>query len=259
VHRLTITIDGPAASGKSTVADRLAQRLGYLYVDTGVMYRAVTWAALDRGYAIEDEAAVSALAEALLIEVRPPSANDGRQYDVLADGVDITWPIREAAVNRAVSPVATYRGVRAALTQQQRRLAAQGGVIMVGRDIGTVVLPGAEVKVYLDATVEERARRRHLEVIARGQPSDYQQVLADLQRRDHIDSTREQAPLSIPADAIVIDSTHMTVDEVVASIERIAQGRGAACCAPAGEEGAVGCAPAGNKGAASCAPTSRTE
>ena len=221
MNKINIAIDGPAASGKSTVAARLAADLGFLYLDTGVMYRAVTCAALDRGISIGDEAAVTRLAEALLIEVKPASRNDGRQYDVLADGVDVTWRIREADVNRNVSPVSAYRGVRAALTQQQRRIGAAGGVIMAGRDIGTVVLPNAEVKIYLDATVEERARRRHLEFLARGQASDYGQVLADLKRRDLIDSTRKEAPLSIPHDAVVIDSTHMGVDKVVAHITEI--------------------------------------
>ncbi|NLG26619.1 MAG: (d)CMP kinase [Chloroflexi bacterium] len=223
MDKLTIAIDGPAASGKSTVADLLAARLGYLYLDTGVMYRAVTWAALDRGIAIPDETAVSRLAESLLIEVRPPSVRDGRQYDVLADGVDITWRIREPDVNTQVSPVSAYRGVRAALTEQQRRIAAPGGVIVVGRDIGTVVLPSAEVKIYLDATVEERARRRHLEFVARGQEISYEQVLADLQRRDLFDSTRTEAPLSIPDGAIIIDSTRMTVEQVAQRIAEIVE------------------------------------
>jgi len=238
VGQLTIAIDGPAASGKSTVAAALAARLGYLYLDTGVMYRAVTWAALERGVPINDEAAISRLAESLLIEVKAASAQDGRQYDVLADGVDITWQIREAEVNRQVSPVSAYRGVRLALTEQQRRIADGGGVIVVGRDIGTVVLPKAEVKIYLDATVEERARRRHLENVSRGLASEYEEVLADLQRRDYIDSTRQEAPLSVAEGATVIDSTHMTVDEVVARIVELigesggrgrARGRKRAC------------------------------
>jgi cytidylate kinase len=223
VDKLTIAIDGPAASGKSTVAGLLAARLGYLYLDTGVMYRAVTWAALDRDIAISDEAAVGRLAETLLIEVRPPSVPDGRQYDVLADGVDVTWRIREPDVNMQVSPVSAYRGVRAALTEQQRRIAAVGGVIVVGRDIGTVVLPKAEVKIYLDATVEERARRRHLEFVARGQETSYEDVLADLKRRDYIDSTRKEAPLRIADGAIIIDSTSMTVEQVVQRIAQIVE------------------------------------
>ncbi|MHB0857845.1 MAG: (d)CMP kinase [Anaerolineae bacterium] len=216
--KITIAIDGPAASGKSTVGARLADRLGYLYFDTGVMYRAVTWAALDRGVAIEDEEGVTRLAESLVIEVARPTVDDGRQYTVLADGQDITWSIREPGVNRGVSPVSAYRGVRVALTAQQRRIGQAGGVVMVGRDIASVVLPEAEVKVYLDATPEERARRRHLESLARGISSVYEEVLADLQRRDHIDSTRREAPLCVASGAVVVDSTHMTVDQVVSRI-----------------------------------------
>lgn len=225
---ITITIDGPAASGKSTVGSALSERLGYLYFDTGVMYRAVTWAALDRGIAIEDEAAVTRLAQELHIEVTRPTVDDGRQYTVLADGEDITWAIRSPEVNRYVSPVSAYPGVREALTCQQRRIGGAGGVVMVGRDIGTVVLPGAEVKIYLDASPEERARRRHAENLQRGQPSDYQQVLSELRRRDRIDSTRASSPLLAADDAVRIDSTAMTIDEVVARAEELA--RGAMAC-----------------------------
>ena len=219
IKGITIAIDGPAASGKSTVGGLLAERLGYLYFDTGVMYRAVTWAALNRDIAIEDEQAVTRLAETLRIEVTPPTSRDGRQYTVLADGMDVTWAIRSPEVNRHVSPVSAYRGVRAALTRQQRRIGVAGRVVMVGRDIGTEVLPQAQVKIYLDASVQERARRRHRERLARREPSCYQDALDDLQHRDRIDSSREAAPLRPAQDAIVIDSTDMTVDEVVARIE----------------------------------------
>jgi len=215
---LTIAIDGPAASGKSTVGCRVAEHLGYLYLDTGVLYRAVTWAALERGVPIEAEDAVSELARTLVIEVRRPTADDGRQYTVLADGVDVTWAIREARVNAGVSPVAAYRGVRDALRDSQRRIGVAGGVVMVGRDIGTVVMPEADAKIYLDATLEERARRRHRENLQRGRPSGYAQVKAELERRDRIDSTRDVAPLTMAPDAVYIDSTHMTVDEVVARV-----------------------------------------
>ncbi len=218
---IAIAIDGPAASGKSTIGGLLAQRLGYLYFDTGVMYRAVTWAALDRGIPIGDEMAVTRLARTLRIEVVPPTEDDGRQYTVRADGRDITWTIRTPEVNRHVSPVSAYPGVRAALTAQQRRIGAPGGVVMVGRDIGTVVLPQAQVKIYLDATVEERARRRHLEVLERGESSDYEEVLEDLKRRDRIDSTREKAPLRAAEDAVVVDSTGKRIEEVVARAEAI--------------------------------------
>jgi len=218
---LTVAIDGPAGSGKSTVGAILAARLGYLYFDTGVMYRAVTWAALDRGTPIADEPAVTRLAESLLIEVTLPTLDDGRQYTVLADGQDVTWEIRGPEVNRFVSAVSAYQGVRAALTRQQRRIGAHGHVVMVGRDISTVVFPGAPVKIFLDATPEERARRRHLEQKERGTPSDYQSVLEDLRRRDRIDSSREAAPLRVAEDAVVIDSTQMSVDEVVARAEAL--------------------------------------
>jgi CMP/dCMP kinase len=214
---ITVAIDGPAASGKSTIGGLLAERLSYLYFDTGVMYRAVTWAALERGIAIEDEAAITRLAETLNIEVRPPTeaSDDGRQYTVLADGEDITWQIRSAEVNRHVSPVSAYVGVREALTAKQRRIGAVGGVVMVGRDIGTVVLPQAEVKIYLDASVEERARRRHREIVERGQDAEYEVVLAELRRRDRIDSSREAAPLRAADDAIRLDSTDLSIEEVV--------------------------------------------
>lgn len=199
----------------------LADRLNYLYFDTGVMYRAVAWAVLDRGIPIEDEAAVVQLAQSLRIDVSRATVHDGRQYTVHADEQDVTWEIRSPDVDRLVSPVSAYRGVRAALTQQQRRIGAGGRVVMVGRDIGTVVLPEAEVKIYLDASVEERAGRRHSEAVERGQPSTYAQILADLNRRDRIDSSRTEAPLAVAEDAIVVDSTRMSVEEVVARIEAI--------------------------------------
>lgn len=218
MRQITIAIDGPAASGKSTVGARLAHRLGYLYFDTGVMYRAVTWAALDRGVAIDDEEAITRLAEELEIRVLRPTLDDGRQYTVLADGRDITWDIRSPEVNQGVSPVSTYLGVRRALTARQRAIGADGGVVMVGRDIGTVVLPEAEIKVYLDASLHERARRRHLEDLRRGKASDMAEVIRDLRRRDRIDSTRAAAPLRPADDAIILDSTNLTADQVVERI-----------------------------------------
>jgi cytidylate kinase len=221
----TIAIDGPAASGKSTVGELLAQRLGYLYFDTGVMYRAVTWAALDRGIPIGDEAAVAALAGELHIGVAPPTADDGRQYTVLADGVDITWKIRTPAVNASVSPVSAYPGVRREMVRQQRRVAQGGRVVMVGRDIGTVVLPGADLKIYLDASVEERARRRWVEEQARGENSDYEAVLASMRRRDEIDSNREASPLRAAEDAVVLDTTALDIDGVMAEVTRLVEER----------------------------------
>ena len=221
----TIAIDGPAASGKSTVGELLARRLGYLYFDTGVMYRAVTWAALDRGIPIEDEAAVAALAGELHIDVAPPTAGDRRQYTILADGVDITWEIRTPAVNASVSPVSAYPGVRREMVRQQRRVAQDGRVVMVGRDIGTVVLPDADLKIYLDASVEERARRRWVEERARGENSDYEAVLASMRRRDQIDSNREASPLRAAGDAVVLDTTALDVAGVMAEVMHLIEER----------------------------------
>jgi cytidylate kinase len=214
-------MDGPAASGKSTVACELAARLGYLYFDTGVMYRAVTWAALREGIDISDELAVTTLAQRLEIDVRPPTVADGRQYTVLADGRDVTWSIREDAVDANVSPVSAYRGVRKALVAQQRRISAQGPVVMVGRDIGTIVLPNADLKIYLDADIDERAKRRYRELTAREQEADFEDVLTSMQRRDEIDSGREVSPLVPADDAIIIDTSDLTIEGVLAVIERL--------------------------------------
>jgi cytidylate kinase len=213
-HPSTIAIDGPAASGKSTIGLRLANALGYLFFDTGVMYRAVTWLALNRGIDIQDEAALSRLAEEARIDVAPASKSDGRTSDVLVNGQDITWEIRSRSVDANVSPVSAYRDVRSALTEQQRRIGLRGKVVMVGRDIGTVVLPDADLKIYLDASAEERARRRYTEIIARGGEADYEEILKKVCERDRIDSTRDVAPLKAAEDAIVVDSDKLTADEV---------------------------------------------
>ena len=213
-----IAIDGPAASGKSTLGLRLANTLGYLFFDTGVMYRAVTWLALQRGIDVRDETAITALAEKTQIDVAPASKSDGRACDVLVDGQDITWEIRRRKVESNVSRVSAYRGVRSALSQQQRRIGQRGRIVMVGRDIGTVVLPEADLKIYLDATAEQRARRRYDEIIARGAQADYNEILAKVIERDRIDSTRDVAPLKAAQDAIVLDSDKLTADEVLEQV-----------------------------------------
>ena len=164
----TIAIDGPAASGKSTLGYHLAQHLGYLYLDTGVLYRAVTWAALHHHIPVEDEAAVTQMAQALNIAVLSPGEDDGRQYTIRCEGRDITWAIRSPEVNAAVSPVSAYPGVRDALTRRMRAMAARGRIVMVGRDIGTVVIPNADVKLYVIASDEARAHRRHIEMQEKG-------------------------------------------------------------------------------------------
>ncbi len=211
-----IAIDGPAASGKSTLGLRLAQALHYLFFDTGVMYRAVTWLALDRSVDVDDETAVTSLAENVPIDVAPASVPDGRACDVLIEGKDITWATRERNVEASVSIVAAYAGVRKALSQQQRRIGLRGKIVMVGRDIGTVVLPEADLKIYLDASAEERARRRYDEIIARGGTADYNEILAKVKERDRIDSTRDVAPLKAAEDAVVLDSDKLNADEVFA-------------------------------------------
>jgi cytidylate kinase len=218
-----IALDGPAASGKSTVGKLLAEELGYLYFDTGVMYRAVAAVALARDVAIVDEAAVTALAERVNLEVLPPTLADGRDVTVLADGADITWALRRPEVERAVSPVSAYAGVRRAMTAQQRRIGQAGRVVMVGRDIGTVVFPEADLKIYLDAKLHERARRRHLERVNRGEESDFDRVLAELRRRDQIDSSRQHAPLAVASDAILVDSTELTVAQVLERVRKLAR------------------------------------
>lgn len=219
-----IAIDGPAASGKSTIGGLLAEHLGYLYLDTGVMYRAVTWVAITHGIAVEDEVGVTALAQQLRIDVVRPTVDDGRQYTVMADGQDVTWEIRRPEVNHGVSPVSAYAGVRAALTAQQRRISRRGRIVMVGRDVGTVVLPRADLKIYLDATLNERAGRRYRELRARGEPADFSAVLASVQRRDEIDSGRALAPLRPAEDAVVIDTTSLSVEKVLERVLSLVNG-----------------------------------
>lgn len=210
-----IAIDGPAASGKSTIAEKLAAELGYLYFDTGVMYRAVTLAALREFNTVQDEQAVNELAQRVRIDVLTPSAADGRLYDVLLDDEDVTWAIRQPEVDRNVSQVSAYPIVREAMTEQQRRIGCRGSVIMVGRDIGTVVFPDAELKIYLDASVEERARRRYDEVHNRGQQASYEEILEAMRRRDHMDSSRAVAPLKPADDAIILNTDGLDICEVL--------------------------------------------
>ena len=218
-----IAIDGPAASGKTTIANQLAEKWNYLFFDTGVMYRAVTWMALANDISTKDEDAVSDLAHKVNIDVLPPSKEDGREYDVIADGIDVTWFIRKQKVDNKVSRVSAYPEVRKALTIQQRRIGLRGKVIMVGRDIGTVVLPEADLKIYLDASVKERARRRYQQRVDRGEKANFEKIHKILKKRDRIDSTREVAPLCPADDAVIIITDNLDIPEVLTKIETIAR------------------------------------
>jgi len=219
-----IAIDGPAASGKSTIGKRLADELNYLFFDTGVMYRAVTWIALDSGVDVRDEETVTRLARETPIDVAPASKSDGRACDVIVEGRDITWETRRPEVDANVSVVSAYAGVRREMSAQQRRIGQRGRVVMVGRDIGTVVLPEADLKIYLDASAEERARRRFDEIVARGGAADYDEILAKVRERDRIDSTRAVAPLRPADDAVIVDSDRMSADEVFAHVKELCNG-----------------------------------
>ncbi len=182
-----IAIDGPAGAGKSTLGAMLAARLNYLYLDTGVMYRALALAALQATLDLHDQATIEALAKRIVIEVIPPSAADGRQYTVLADGVDVTWAIRDPEVERSVSIVARYPGVRHELVRQQQQIGRRGNVVMVGRDIGTIVMPDAALKLYLEASLDERARRRVHQQADAQHHATLDDVRSALVRRDMLD------------------------------------------------------------------------
>jgi len=211
-----IAIDGPAGSGKSTIGEQLAHRLGYLYIDTGATYRAVAWLALQQGVDLHNGPALAELARHTEIVIERPTVADGRQYTVLIHGKDITWDIRDASVTRYVSTVATKPEVRGVLRQWQRTMAQRGHVVMVGRDIGAIVLPDAELKIYLTASLEERARRRHAELVARiGEHNPtlptLNELVSDIHRRDDEDRENMQpAP-----DAVVVETDGLSVPQVL--------------------------------------------
>ncbi len=213
-RNLTITIDGPAGSGKSTLARRLARELGLLYLDTGAMYRAVTWKALEAGTDLEDDAALTVLARGMRLDVS--GSPDGTRVTV--DGRDVSEEIRTPQVTGATHHIARVPGVRARMVQLQRDIARRGSVVIEGRDIGTVVLPDAEYKFYLDADIKERARRRHWDLEAIGQAATREDVERDVRARDERDRTREIAPLRVPNGAVILDCTSMSVDEEVAAV-----------------------------------------
>ena len=220
-HSQVVAIDGPAAAGKTTVARALADRLGAMLFDTGTLYRAVTLAAIRANVDPADAPSLAELADRRRIDVTPPSTPDGRLYDVRLDGDDVTWSIRDPRVDQHVSEVSAHQLVRDALLPTQRRIASAGPVVMVGRDIASVVVPDARVKVFLDASLEERARRRHAELTERGMDADLSEVLADLERRDVLDSTRSASPLRVAPGATVLTTDGLSVEEVVARIEAL--------------------------------------
>jgi cytidylate kinase len=215
---ITIAIDGPAGAGKSTLARRLAERLGFLYIDTGAMYRAIALSARRLGVGWDDARRLEEIARNARIEL----AAGGR---VLLDGEDVSQAIRDPEISEGASRVSAISGVRRALVEKQQEMGREASVVMEGRDIGTVVFPEAAVKIYLDATPEERTRRRLKDLAARGIEADFSQVLGEIQRRDLRDSTRADSPLRQAPDAIYVDSTSMTEDEVEQALLKIVRDR----------------------------------
>ncbi len=228
MKRISVAIDGPAASGKSTTAKLVAKKLGYLHLDTGAMYRAITLGVLQKGISIGDRKQVQEFAEKadLIVDAR---SRDGNR--ILLNGIDVSNDIRTQEVTRNVSAVSSYEAVRAVLVREQRKLAVQGGIVLEGRDIGTVVLPDAELKIYMVAEVHERARRRKKDLLATGIHVGEDEIAREIQERDRKDSTREVSPLKMAADATVLDTSNLTIEEQVEFIvERaraiISQGAG---------------------------------
>ena len=212
--KITVAIDGPAAAGKSTVAKKIAEIKGYTYIDTGAMYRAFTWYCLEKGVDCQNEAACVALIPEVHIKLRPG-------HIVLCNDVDVTRAIREPRVSGNVSYIASYKDIRLFLVDQQREMAGKHSVIMDGRDIGTYVLPNADVKIFQIASVETRAIRRYDENMQKGIPCTLEEIEEDVRKRDYIDSHRDFAPLKPAADSILLDTSFLNVDEVVEEVIKI--------------------------------------
>jgi cytidylate kinase len=221
----TIAIDGPSASGKSSVGYLVAERLDYLFLDTGATYRALTWLALQRGVQLEDEESLGRLAAQVNMKLGPPAAACGERCTIWVDGEDVTAVLRRPEVEAGVSLVSRVPQVRQAMVAFQRRLAGRRRVVMAGRDIGTVVLPNADLKVYLDASLEERARRRQEQMATLGRASSQSDIGSEILRRDAIDSGREASPLRAAEDAIVINTDGLSQAQVVERVVALAEGR----------------------------------
>lgn len=211
---ISIAIDGPAAAGKSTVAKLVAKALGFIYIDTGAMYRAFTYAVLKKGLDPENEQEACSIIDEVKIELLPG-------YVVKCNGEDVSKAIREVDVSSNVSYIASYKDIRLALVRMQRKMAEKVSVVMDGRDIGTYVLPHADVKIFQIASVETRAKRRYEENQLKGIPTSYEEVCADLRKRDFIDSHRDFAPLKQASDAVPLDTSYMNIEEVVDAILKI--------------------------------------
>lgn len=219
MQKLIIAIDGPVGSGKSTVAQRVAEMLGYIYLDSGAMYRAVAWKALRNGVSFDAEEGLAELARATRIDL----VSDDGGFRVLVDGTDVTDQIRSPAVAQAASKVAVNSAVRAVLVAEQRRAAAGGGVVMEGRDIGTVVFPDADLKIFLDASVEVRAERRRLQYAQKGERLEFSEVLEQVRQRDKRDRERAVSPLLRAHDSVYVDNTAMSPEETARLIVFLAR------------------------------------
>ncbi|MGD8400844.1 MAG: (d)CMP kinase [Bacillota bacterium] len=225
--QIAIALDGPSGSGKSTIARLLARRFNYTYIDTGAMYRAVTLKALQAGVDLADPLQLTALTEQTKIILQYAAVSDSLRLQVLLDGVAVSEAIRSLEVTNNVSVVAAVPGVRAALVKQQQKMARAGGVVMDGRDIGTVVLPMAELKVYLTASVAERGKRRWLELREKGVQVELSELIAQIERRDYLDSNREVAPLRQAPDALLLDTSNLSIADVVDRLTNLAIAKGA--------------------------------
>lgn len=216
--RVSVAIDGPAAAGKSTVAKLVAKKLGFTYIDTGAMYRAYTWYCMEKGVNCEDHNECIKFINEVTIELKPDNI-------VLCNGIDVSRAIREPRINANVSYIASYKEIRLFLVDQQRKMAEKVSVVMDGRDIGTYVLPNADVKIFQIASVETRAVRRYKENMEKGIPCTLDEIREDVKKRDYIDSHRDFAPLTCAKDAITLDTSDMSIEEVVDSIIKIIENK----------------------------------